>query len=258
MRVTCGVAPADVEQGLQALQLVRDQLVERFLNGDTITDQNARRAIESAVDDVSDVLFETLQRGVIDGGVAIWKSAKGPGLRLAAGIQLANAARLEGTLQTLLAAQLQQPHAPRVEWDWTNIDGIRFHRMIGPNPSGGERELLVGFGPDTLYLAAAENGDARAVIKRALEQSRARVAQELLPLQISLIVSDLAVASGDLAQQAPGLAQAWQQTNRQDRVTIDGQAVPRGVRYRLQLEPEVVKTLAELGANAMQPEANDE
>jgi hypothetical protein len=213
------------------------------------------------VGDVLDVVGETVKAGRVDGGMSIALDAKA--VTIVCGKQLVGAARLDKTARML--ADLAKGHEPAVA-DWITMDAgqwqsVKLHTISVPIPDDakdrekvvalvGERlDIAIGVGPDAFYLAAGR--DAMAKLRSALEASAAKAAEKVSPLNVSVALRPIVrfvaeMGEGKDRARAATMASYLVESEDRDHIRLVADAIPQGVRYRLEIEPGVVRLLGKL------------
>ena len=111
---------------------------------------------------------------------------------------------------------------------------------------GEKLTAVIGFGDQHAYLAAGPQ--AAEVLKKALDASQAAAAQPVAPFRMSLSASAIgrivegAVPPEDLG---PGvlIVQMLKQAGQNDHLIVTIEAVPNGMRTRVQLEEGMLKVI---------------
>jgi len=224
------------------------------------SDEEARVAKQLA-GDVFDLVAETAAAGKVDGAMSV---VLGPeSATVLAGTFVADGAKLDKIAKQVAAiAQWENPEVTNyVKLDADKMDGIRFHTVSLPVPPDAENreqvvsllgetvEVVVGIGKDSAYLAAGR--DALKTLKRAIAESAKTTSEHVEPLKVSLAVDALArfVALYGEEKDRPGaarLAELLAETAGNDRINLFAQAIPRGVKYRLEVESDILRAAGKL------------
>ena len=144
---------------------------------------------------------------------------------------------------------------------------MRFHVLSLPTPDeklvpvvGQTLDVVLGIADDKVLVAAGR--DAAKALKKALDDSKAGAAKEVLPFQVSLAATPVAKFIAQVAadEEAAGNATRWAEAlataDGKDHVTVTAQGVPQGVRLRLEVEAGVLKAavaMSPLGGGMMGP-----
>lgn len=123
------------------------------------------------------------------------------------------------------------------------IDGFeRIVRMVG------DRLVLV-VGTDAKHVWLAVGHDAMARLTAAIDRAASTAASEAPPVRMTLAVTPVAqfvAATSDdelMAQQAAMLAMMVQQAGSENHVTLTAEAIPNGIRQRLEIETGLLRVL---------------
>ena len=215
------------------------------------------------IDDVAETLKKSVNSGRCDGAVAVTLDPKAA--TVVAGTHVADGALLDKALHSLAAlAEKENPAvAGLVKFDAERAKDIRFHTVTIPIPSEAENrekvvqligeklEVVIGIGPQSIYLAAGR--DAMATLRRAIEASVAEAAHTVPPVEITLALEPLArfVATVGKDKDRPGaeLIQAeLKKTPGVDHIRLVAQPIPQGISYRLEVEQGIVRLVGRLAA----------
>jgi len=207
---------------------------------------------------IMDSVEETLGRGRFD--MALSVLAAPDALTLMAGASVAQSAKLESVAVKLaqLAGAENPALAKMIQLNADKVGQVNFHKLSVPIPPttrdrekavqlfGETVEVVVGFGPEGVYLAAGR--DAAGRLKQAIEQSSAQKSQTVPPMQVSVDLGNLAKfvsEMGDEETSVPAgmLAAMLAPAGEKDHITLVASAVPNGMRLRLELEEGILKAI---------------
>ena len=218
-------------------------------------------AAKQLVAGLLEVTEATLAAGRIDGGMAL---VLDHGATLAIGRHIAKGDKLEETLGQLVEA-VRREHPDFVDQvlktDVIEHNGVSFHTVAVPIPQharnrdklveavGEELLIVVGVGPETFYLSVGKH--AKEVLREAIVQSEAKASETVPPVQFSVSVGKVAKAvafAGKERQRvvAKKIAEALSDSGGSDHITISVLPIDRGVKLRIEAEPELLKLIGKM------------
>jgi len=219
------------------------------------------RVAKQLAGDLFDLVAETAGSGRVDGGMAV--VLKSQTATLAAGTYIADGDRLDKiTRQVARIAEAENPKVKElVKLDADRHQEIRFHTVTIPVPPdaddrekvvslvGESLEVVIGVGEDSAYLGAGR--DALATLKRAIVASAKEASRKVPPVRLSLAVDLLAEFVAEYGEPkdragAAKLAELLKEHPGGDRINLVGQPIPRGVKYRLETESDLLAALGKL------------
>jgi hypothetical protein len=241
------------------LELARDETVAQFAQ-QSKSDQQTIAAMQF-VDDVMDMLAQTVAAGRIDGGAAVLVQPNA--LTVLAGECLADGNQIDNVLRVINDTYWKSnPLSPqRVIFNVDAHQGFRFHQILMPianNTAVGKRlielmgqpiEITIGVGADRMYLAAGRN--AIPALKEVIERSATQSPNIVEPLHVTLALAPLAEfysSAGDPAFRAVAdrvLAELAKNPG-SDHVKLGVEPIARGFRGRLEVESGILKTFARM------------
>jgi hypothetical protein len=259
LRTTDKLSDNDITQVGQMVDVLKGKLLAS-IEEEGLSEVEAKQAT-GILEDVLTVAKATIQAGVVDGGAAL--VAAEDKLTLVAGFRVVDAAKLEKVLKlmTKLAIQDSPQFEPLISFDADSHAGVRFHTLkipaeaipadeLPPVFADGGITLAIGFGDAGVY--AAVGSDALDTLKRALDQSAADAGAAALPMQLSVsagAIGHVLGASG--AEVPPPLLDALKQSQGDDHLTMNAQAIPNGMKTQLVIEPGFLKLIGLLVPKAM-------
>jgi len=219
-----------------------------------------RELAKQGLDDLIEVIKETVQRRQLDAGMVVLADDDQLGFVVASGV--ADTAKLEELFKGAvdLAARTEPRFAEVVTLDAETHQGVRLHTISVPAdeiphgdrlPPGLVGETLsaaVAFGEKNAYLAVGPK--AIETLKKVIEQSQAAAGESVPPFRVSLSAAALGrlVAStapedelGFESSPASKILDALQRAGDNDHVTIAAEAVDGGVRAELEMEHGVFR-----------------
>jgi hypothetical protein len=216
------------------------------------------------VANLAELVLANVHSGRVDGGMAVL--LKPDAVTLLAGGYVADGAKLTkaGKLMVHAAAQEKPAVAEWIKLDADEFQSVRFHTLSIPIPAqakeqtnivsliGEKLEVAIGIGPQSAYVAVGR--EPLASIKQVIVQSAADVntQKDLPPVEVSLAlgtaakfiatrckienVSFVAMLVAAILEKSPG----------RDHAKLIGSLIPRGVKYRLELEEGIVTLIGRL------------
>ena len=247
----------------QQEQLKNTMSLYRAMLAMTIDDQelddDERAKAKQIMGDIVKVVQDTIASGKLD--IAATVNLAPAKSTLIAAASVANAAAADRIVRELAAiAKVEHPESAKMfRLDAAEHDGLKFHTLSVPLPEEMEnRDKLVALIGEELKVALAAGdkqifvgvGDGAVdKIKTAIDKSKQGADKEVPPVRISLSATPVAKLVGDLAEDftvkiaASSIASALESADGEDHVTLVGESVPNGIRYRLTLQKGILKIL---------------
>ncbi len=223
-----------------------------------------RELAKEVVGTVLDAIEATVEKGRADGGMAVLLDPEA--VTILAGGVLTDAPSLEEAARKVVeAAKAEHPEIG--EWvcfDAGQYKSVELHTLSIPIPPdaddrekvvalvGEKLEVVVGLGPEAVYVAAGR--DALKRLKQVIDCS-AELADEVVePIRCSLDLGTLArfvaaVGKPKDRAQAARVAEILADTPTEDHITLVARVIPRGVCYRLEVEPGVLRMLGRMATS---------
>ncbi|MDY0167506.1 MAG: hypothetical protein RBS80_13245 [Thermoguttaceae bacterium] len=256
----------DVEQLKTLLDGVQsaaaEELTKQNLSEDDMT------AAKKLMVELFEVLEDNIDAKVADGGMVAKLGADQ--LAMVAGMYVADGPKIEGLIKEFIDQLVkEQPEAKdHLKLDAETHQGVNLHVLSVPTDEmeegaepmrklvGDQLDLIVGVGPNSLYLAAGR--DAASELKQVIDASEAAPDKPISPAKMSIALEPIVklvadVADDDSAKQVAGaLALALSQSPEKDRVTIETRSIPNGSMTRITLEEGVLRLIGTGVTMAMQ------
>ncbi len=206
-----------------------------------------------------DVLEENVEAKVADGGLI---AKLGPDrMTLVAGMHVADGPKIEGLVKQFIEQLVkEQPEAKEhLKLDAETHGGVNLHVLSIPTDEmddeaeamqklvGDTLEVIVGIGPNSLYLAAGR--DAASELKQVIDASAAAPGKAVSPARMSVALGPIVKMVAELAddesakQMAGMLDLTLSQSPGKDRVKIETRAIPNGSMTRITLEEGVLRII---------------
>lgn len=219
-----------------------------------------RELAKQGLDDLIEVIRETVQRQRLDAGMVVLSDDDQLGFVVASGV--ADTAKLEELFKRAvdLAARSEPRIAEVVTLDAETHQGVRLHTIsvpadevphghsLPPELVGETLSGAVAFGEKNAYLAVGPK--AIEMLKNAIERSQAAAGESVPPFRVSLSAAALGrlvagaapeAESGFELSPASRILDALQRAGDNDRVTIAAEAADGGVRAELEMEHGVMR-----------------
>jgi hypothetical protein len=207
---------------------------------------------------IFDVLKRSAASGRSDGAVSLRLSDSGT--TLVAGAYIADGPKLEGAVKTI--GQFLQQHHPAfasLRFDVEKAESVNLHTMSIPAPDGDDHDkfvqmfgeqldIVVGFGPEAIYLAAGR--DAISALKTAIEKSKSP-ATVASPFEVTLAVKPVAdfvaaVGRGNDQAQAKAISELLASTSGDAVARITTLIGKRSLTLRLEATEGIVQFIARI------------
>jgi hypothetical protein len=177
-----------------------------------------------------------------------------------AGSAIADGATLDKLVKQVVAevAKSDPKIGQMIKLDVENVEGVRFHAINVPTPAteaepffGETLDIVLGIANDKLFIAVGRN--AANTLKETIVQSKANGSKVVLPLQVSLDLGQIAkfvavVADDeDVKTKAAAFADAMDEVDGKDHLTLTSTPIPNGIRVRLEAEEGILKVVGSMG-----------
>ncbi len=247
----------DVEQLKMALAAVRSTAKEELAKQSLSEDDLA--AAEKLMAELFEVLEENIDAGTADGGMV---AKMGPDrLALVAGMHVADGPKIEGLVKQFVDQLVKEQPEVRdhLKLDAETHEDVNLHVLSLPTEEldegaepmrklvGDHLDLIVGIGPNSLYLAAGR--DAASELKQVIDASKAAPEKAISPAKVTVALEPILkmvaeLADDDSARQIAGMmALTLSQSPDKDRVTMETRPIPNGSMTRITLEEGVLRII---------------
>ena len=225
---------------------------------------NERKLAKQMLGDLIDVIRKTIESRRIDAGLALLADADS--LNLLVGAFVADTATLEKLLKQMVRLAIAED--PGVENAITlnaeEHQGIRLHTLAVPTdqlPEGADLPPMlagdtltaaVGFGDQQVFLAFGPGSIDK--LKAAIDQSKSAAGQSVAPMRLSVSATGIGrivegLGGAEDPDVPPEILSALTNAGQNGHLTFVSEAVPNGVRTRLELEAGMLKVIgAAVGA----------
>lgn len=253
------------ESKVKVLEVVVDAARDQALKDieKSAKPDDEKQLAKDLASNVFEVVEQTVKSGRLDGGMAVLLDPKAA--TFVAGQHVTDAARLD-KLAARLAEFAEKANPVVGQWIKLNADqlqSIKFHTVSIPLPGeGGPKrdraaqvlgetiEVAIGIGPNSLYVAAGR--DALKTLKTAITSSLQEAAKTVPPLHVSVAmrpIAEFVAAVGREKDQAKAkqIAAELAKSDKADHINLTATQIANGVRYRLDVDPGLLKVLIRLG-----------
>lgn len=249
--------PDDKEQAAIVLDSVLEKAEAEIDADEDLTDEargEAKRVLRSLIS----VIQETVEEGVIDGGLML--STQADALQVIFGMHIADGAKFEQAVKELVELAKDEPDFPEVRLDAMQHGGINFHTATLPvNDDGARRvlgdtlEVVLGTGPKSVHVAIGKG--AVDVLKQTIDVSAQSPNQEALPVQLTVSLTPLLRFGSRLEPNnamLTSLLAALEKSPGKDQVSLTARSIPRGFTYRLDVQEGVLRMIGSAVAENLQ------
>ena len=227
---------------------------------------NERKLAKQMLSDLIEVIRKTVQSRRIDAGLAVLADADS--LNLVGGAFVADPATLEKLLKQIVHLAIAED--PGVENAITlnaeEHQGVRLHTLsvptdqlpddadVPPMLAGDTLTAAVGFSDQNVFLAFGPQSIDK--LKAAIDQSKSAVGQSVPPMRLSLSATGIGqtmegLGAAEDPDVPPELISALTNAGQNDHITFVTEAVPNGVRTRLEFEAGILKVIGTAVGAAM-------
>lgn len=249
------IPEAEVNQIAAMLGTAREAAKKGIDEEADLPDDESRRELKAAVDDVFDVIHATLKDGRIDGGAVVVLGEEK--ITVAAGGLVADTAKLEQAVKKFAKVAEKDPDFDGIQWDADQHEGVRFHTMKArveeddaQKVLGEELDVVIGVGKKEFYVAFGK--DSLKLLKSIIDKSAASGETAVPPLEIIVSLGKVmrfAAAQDDNPITAK-VAELLSDPEAQDKIKVTSSYIPRGAQYRIEIEQDVLKAVGKASADA--------
>ncbi len=250
----------EIERGLET---ARQQTLQRVAQE---TDQEQAQLARTFFNKLTDVLIDILAKSNVDMAFAAWST---PGKSFAViAAETTSAHKVNDLLQAIEEALRKEPDLQAVvRPELEEVNGVTIHQVllkIPPNVENREK-MIEFFGQEEIELAAAVGGRTvflaigRETTQRMKEWARAAaVPQKVEGAILSLEMDLLSLATwaenffpeAEDRERAARLAEALREAGGSGKVQISAAAIPRGLRFRGEMDGTALKALTSIQLQA--------
>jgi hypothetical protein len=254
MNVSSSFDAAQAEQINISLEALRSQAIDQLQNDPTIPSEELRALAIKAISTFMDVGKATLSTGKMDlaGSVDLTDGQ----ISVVAAAVVPQAEQLDQIVRDFVKiATEQDPSFPDVEIDAQKKGDTSFHMIRMPIPEyeaearstfGDAVEISIGMGPDRVYIGVGKDSLKRlsAAIDASAANKGKKVPAALLKGSMTKVLQYAAELTQDVSMQQAAAAAA--SVAGKDTASMELSAIKNGVRYRMELEAGVLKSMQHL------------
>jgi hypothetical protein len=249
MNLSAKLAEKDIARTVDYLKAARSQLASK-IDDDPNVPAAQRAVVKEIAGQFTDVFEQTVKTGKIDAAVALLLENKS--FNLVGGGHVADGAAFEKAVKQVVDLAKNDPNAPKVQFNAATHGNVALHKLSLPVPAheaearemfGEQLDVVLGTGPQAVYLSAGKNSDA--LLKKAIDQSSANAQKPVAPFQLDVAMLPILKFSAAVSQDdpiLPMLVKSLEQSG-SDRVILSAQPVPRGSITRLEIQEGVLKLI---------------
>ncbi len=264
LHVTSLVTGQDKTQALEMLKVLRTSAAEEIDKDDDIPNEQVRKLAKEFVESMVDILAATLETGRVNGGAAVLLDSDA--VQFVAGGYVADGRAVEAELKKLVKLAKEADAGAELDnitFNAAKHNDVDLHTFTVPIPEderdarrvlGDRLNVVVGTGKTAAYVAFGK--DCTELLKKVIDDS---AAAETSGPPIALTVS-----LGNILQFAStfqtepivaAMASALQEADGKDKISITGEAIDRGIRYRVEVGEAVLSLIGKVAQ--MQSGANE-
>jgi hypothetical protein len=248
------ISSRDVEQTLALMKFLRQEALKGIDK-----DPNAPSQLKDIVNEVLDVVDQTIENGQMDLGATV---VLGPrSWKFVGGGYVADGQALAQAFQRVIDLARNEPDVPEVQFNADEHRGVSFHKLTVPIPDddrdtrkvlGEKLDVVIGTGQNCLYVALGTDSDQ--LLKTVLDGSAERPAQSVPPAQLRVAVKPLIrfLASVDDDENLERLAETLDEVTGGDELRVSVTAITNGIQYRLEVQEGVLQVLGKAAATQQQ------
>ena len=254
MHINSKADPENTDQSLAMLGSMRAQVLSQIDNEESLGSDQVRSTVKDVVNQVLDVLQDTVKQGVFNGGAVVVGS--GP-FTLVGGGLVSDGSRLEGVVKKLADLAKSEPDFPKdaLKLNADKHKGIVFHTLTVDVPDDNDNsemiERLIGekatftvaFGKQSAFIAVGDKGIE--TIKKVIDKSEGVTETTSKPFELTVsltpiikFLSEDEDANPILASIAGGLKESGK-----DKIQLTAQPIKNGYLYRLEAEEGILKVI---------------
>lgn len=251
------ISESDVAQAKNSLAPVRANAVQELEN-QGLTGADLERA-KKLVNELFDVFDAMIESGKLDIGLSLVLDADA--VTYVSGMSIGDTTKLDGLLKSLADQVIKEEPAAAeaIKLNAEEHEGVQFNVISLPTDEmaddlpnlpklvGETLDIVIGIGPKNAYLAVGR--DAVATLKKAIDESKAKADEPVLPARITLAATPIAkfvalVARDDQVKQvATQLGRMLEESSGKDHLNITSKPIPNGAEVRIELEEGLLKVL---------------
>ena len=245
LRATSLISEADKGLAKNNIKNSMQQVEDKI---DEINDAQVRDAVLKLVKGLTNIVERTIDEGSLDGAMSV--SVADGTLKMLVGGNTADGNALAKEVQEAVASLSSLEEVPKFEFNYATHGGMTLHRTSIPVRSndsnvravfGDELKLTIGTADKAFALSLDPAGDTS--LRAAIDASKAAPSVAATPLEAVIEVGQLVKYAQTVSPNSvlDNVLKAVQQYAGKDRVTLNGNLIPRGMVYRFSLDEGVLR-----------------
>lgn len=244
------VAKEDLAQVQEVMKAAREQ-AEQKIDDDPNLPAEKREAAKKVLNQLLDVIGQTIAAGKIDGGAALVLMPKS--ISLVAGGHVADGAAMEKAIKDLVDLGRGDPNFPEVKFNVGTHAGVQLHSLTAPIPEaeadtrellGDKLKVMIGTGQNSFYVSVGK--DCESLLKKVIDKNSSAAGQEVPPMQLNVSLLPILkfYSSVDDNPLVAGLAATLEQEGN-DKLIVVNTAGPRSTTTRVEVQEGLVRVIGD-------------
>ncbi|MEQ8212049.1 MAG: hypothetical protein RH917_19780 [Lacipirellulaceae bacterium] len=257
------------KQFIQSLSLNKQQALASIENEDDLDDE-AKKVVKSAIDDLWAALEATVAKGKFDIGAVMNLGADD--FSFVAGGFNGDPSKIESGIKKLMEVAKENEEFPEVNWNASSHNGVQFHTASKEIPADEEEArqifgdtltMALGLGEESAYFAVGRN--AVNAIKEVMDASASAGSKTVPPMEISFAATQITEFASVIAGVEGGAeAQAMiegvsnmlaNDASGRDHIRMLLTIIPNGSKFRIEAEEGVLRAIGMLVMQAQMQQA---
>jgi hypothetical protein len=259
MHVTGKIAKEDGERTVGALKTMRDRALKEIENAGDFDNEEQRKIVKSAFNNLMDSIDATVKSGEFDGAGALVLMPDA--MTVVAAGHLKDPSNIEKSLKEIYEIAKNEPGFPEVKFNAETHKGVRMHTMKVPvkDPQaskflGENMDVVLGFADSAVYFAAGR--DAMKTLKAAIDESSSGP-KEVPPMELTVSLGPIINFAASMQAGNPVakmMADEVAKFKGKDNLRLTLKPIKNGVSYRFEIEQGILnlagKAIGMFGAGA--------
>jgi hypothetical protein len=250
LNLTSVVAKEDLAQVQEVMKAARVQ-AEQKIDDDPNLPAEKREAAKKVLNQLLDVIGQTIAAGKIDGGAALVLMPKS--ISLVAGGYVADGAAMEKAIKDLVDLGRGDPNFPEVKFNVGTHAGVQLHTLTAaiPEADADTRELLgdklkvmIGTGQNSFYVSVGK--DCESLLKKVIDRNSSEAGKEVPPMQLNVSLLPILkfYSSVDDNPLVAGLVATLEREGN-DKLIVVNTAGPRSTTTRVEVQEGLVRVIGD-------------
>lgn len=241
----------EIAQTNAYLATVEKQAAAEIDKDESLPSDEARAAVKKVLNSFMGVVKQTIETGKMDGGAVLTLDN---GVNFVAGGHIADGNAVAEAFKELVELAKDEPEFPEVKFNAAQHAGVTFHTMSMPIPEGEEEarqalgdtiEVILGTGEKSAFVAFGKS--AMDLTKKVIDDSNAAGAKKVDPMTMTISMGPIMKFAQKMDPdnaQLSAIADAVDAAQGSDQVRISAKMIPRGAKYRFQIDAGVIEMIA--------------